>query len=63
MALVTQLRAGLKEIYREHGCVHLQIGRSYPYRGTRLPETFALLEQIKRVVDPHGLMNPGALGL
>ncbi len=63
MALVTQLRTGLKEIYREYGCVHLQIGRSYPYRDTRLPETFAMLEQIKRVVDPHGLMNPGSLGL
>jgi FAD/FMN-containing dehydrogenase len=57
------LRQGLKDIFKRNGCVHLQIGKAYPYRDTRQPETFALLERIKHSVDPQGLVNPGSLGL
>jgi D-lactate dehydrogenase (cytochrome) len=41
----------------------MQIGKDYPYRQTRKPNTFALLENIKAILDPAGLVNPGALGL
>jgi FAD/FMN-containing dehydrogenase len=27
------------------------------------PHTWNLLEEIKRLLDPKGIMNPGALGL
>jgi FAD/FMN-containing dehydrogenase len=40
------------------GGVHMQIGRKYPYLKTRLPETRALLLQLKQVLDPDGLINP-----
>ncbi len=57
------LRTELTEIFSRNGCVHVQIGKSYPYRETSAPETFALLEAIKKAVDPKGLVNPGSLGL
>ena len=57
------LRDELTDLFRRNGCVHVQIGKSYPYRETSQPETFGLLEAIKRAVDPKGLVNPGSLGL
>ncbi|CAN0524043.1 unnamed protein product, partial [Laminaria digitata] len=57
------LRKGIADLAKEFGAVHFQIGRQYPYRETREPETFALLKTIKATVDPRGLMNPGVLGL
>jgi len=40
------------------GGVHMQIGRKYPYLDTRLKETRALLQRLKQVLDPDGLINP-----
>jgi FAD/FMN-containing dehydrogenase len=60
---VKELRANLVAIFTRHGGVHMQIGKDYPYRQTRKPNTFALLENIKAILDPAGLVNPGALGL
>jgi FAD/FMN-containing dehydrogenase len=60
--LAFDLRDGLKQIFRRHGCVHLQIGRAYPWRDTRDPATLRLLAAVKHAVDPRGLMNRGALG-
>jgi FAD/FMN-containing dehydrogenase len=61
--VVMTLRKGIVEIFTAHGASHCQIGKSYPYRQTRKPEPYHLLEQIKAAVDPLGLVNPGALGL
>ena len=41
----------------------LRIARDYPFREIMTPETWSLLEGVKRAVDPQGLMNPGSLGL
>ena len=57
------LRAGLRDLFRREGAVHLQIGKFYGYRDGLAPATFAVLEGIKRSLDPRRLMNPGALGL
>jgi FAD/FMN-containing dehydrogenase len=57
------LRLDLTRFWMEQGCVHLQIGKTYRYLESRQPAFRTLLEQIKAVVDPHGLMNPGSLGL
>ncbi|MFM6829416.1 MAG: FAD-binding oxidoreductase [Novosphingobium sp.] len=61
--LVAEMRAELVALFTVHGAVHCQIGKSYPYRETRQPETFALLQAIKTAIDPANAMNPGALGL
>jgi len=63
VALVSAMRQTLIALFRERGAVHLQIGKAYPYREGRRPETWALLEAIKSAVDPARLMNPGSLGL
>jgi FAD/FMN-containing dehydrogenase len=60
---VKELRKNLVAIFTKHGGVHMQIGKDYPYRQTRQPNTYALLEDIKAAVDPDGRVNPGALGL
>lgn len=62
-ALVMQVRAELIAAFARLGACSNQIGRTYPYASVLRPESRALLEGIKAVVDPHGLMNPGALEL
>jgi FAD/FMN-containing dehydrogenase len=61
--VVEDLRRQLVQLFAEHGAAHAQIGRAYPYRESRSPELYGLLEKIKDAVDPKGLINPQALGL
>jgi FAD/FMN-containing dehydrogenase len=61
--VVKTLRADLTRFWMEQGCAHLQIGKTYHYLESRKPEVRALIEALKTAVDPHGLINPGALGL
>ncbi len=56
------MKAAFKAVFRRHGCIHLQIGRSYPWRDTRDPATLKLLGAIKGIVDPDCLINRGSLG-
>ncbi len=60
--LVAELRSLLTRLFLEYGAASNQIGKTYLYREGLLPETRKLLDDLKRVVDPRGLMNPGALG-
>jgi len=62
-AFVAMLREGSKKIYAEAGSIHMQIGKGYPYKATLDPASFAIVEGLKKSLDPKGLMNPGALGL
>ncbi len=57
------VRRAVGQMFMKNGCAHLQIGKSYPYKEGRAPETWALLKGIKDIVDPKGLINPGSLGL
>ena len=41
----------------------MQIGKDYPYLETRKPEVRQLVVGLKQLLDPDGIMNPGALGL
>lgn len=44
--------------------MHVQIGKYYPYRASRAgTDNWSVLEDIKNLVDPQRIMNPGALGL
>ncbi|MBI1188626.1 MAG: FAD-binding protein [Alphaproteobacteria bacterium] len=62
-ALVREARAAVVDVFTRFGAAHFQIGRTYPFAHTRPPETLALLTALKRALDPHNIMNPGALGL
>lgn len=62
-AVVEQMLHDLARIFMEHGAVHQQLGRFYPYREALAPATFELLARIKSAVDPKHLLNPGVLGL
>jgi glycolate oxidase len=62
-ALVKEIKQRIQELCLKNGACHMQVGKDYPYLATRKPETGKFLRDIKKVVDPNGLMNPGALGL
>lgn len=62
-ALVMEVRAKMNALFVEHGAVHMQIGKAYPYREGLEPASYAMVEAIKRELDPDGRINPGALGM
>ena len=62
-ALVARLKQGVIDLMHAHGAAHLQIGKTYPYLDGRNPASVALLRAIKAELDPHDILNPGALGL
>lgn len=62
-ALVAKLKHGVIDLMHAHGAAHLQIGKTYPYLTGRNPASVALLRAIKAELDPHDILNPGALGL
>jgi len=61
--LVRRLRAELREVFAAYGAVHAQVGRFYSLTERMDPGSRALLERVKRALDPEGRMNPGSLGL
>ncbi|MFQ5634973.1 MAG: FAD-binding oxidoreductase, partial [Gammaproteobacteria bacterium] len=62
-ALVKEIKTRIIDLCVANGASHMQIGKDYPYLETRKPEVGALVRTLKQVLDPEGLMNPGALGL
>lgn len=60
---VIALRRETQALYAGLGGASWQVARDYPFATALKPETWSLLEDLKRSVDPRGLMNPGALGL
>lgn len=62
-AAATRMRVEIIDLMQAHGAAHFQIGRVYPYLRGRNPATVALLRAVKIALDPHGILNPGALGL
>ena len=57
------LRGKVIDLFRDAGGIHMQIGKSYPYRQGLRESSFALVAALKKVVDPGCRVNPGALGL
>lgn len=62
-AVVMKVRSALCELFLKHGAVHMQIGKAYPYREGLEPESYKVVESLKKQLDPTGQINPGALGL
>ena len=58
---VARISKAIVSAWSALGGVHLQIGKKYPYLATREPATRALIEQLKALLDPDGIMNPGNL--
>lgn len=58
-----ELKVAIIDLYQQFGAAHFQIGRAYPYAARLDPEALALLQAIKRQLDPANLMNPGVLGI
>jgi glycolate oxidase len=61
--VVNTLRDELKHAFLEQGAVSFQLGKFYDYQAALDPSARTLLHAIKRLVDPHGRMNPDNLGL
>ncbi|MEQ8388399.1 MAG: FAD-binding oxidoreductase [Alphaproteobacteria bacterium] len=61
--LVIELRQGIADLHEALGAVQQQIGKYYAFSRNMVPESWELLQGLKRQLDPRGLMNPGALGL
>ncbi len=61
--IVKSIRDGLIELWSRTGCVHLQIGKTYPFLAHRKPSMKAFLSGLKDLVDPESKLNPGSLGL
>ena len=58
------MRDELRDLFDSLGALHLQIGKYYPFEEMmNNPGLGQLIKGVKGVVDPGGLMNPGALGL
>ncbi len=62
-ALAAKIRDDIQDVFHEHGAIHMQVGKSYPYLRGREKTATALLKGIKASVDPDNLINPGALQL
>ena len=62
-ALVKRISAEMVELFHAAGATHLQIGRAYPWARGRDAGAMDLVRAIKDEMDPHDLINPGALGL
>jgi D-lactate dehydrogenase (cytochrome) len=59
-----ELRDQLRDLFDQQGGLHLQIGKYYPYVSImNNPTTPKVVREIKNVLDPQRLMNPGALEL
>lgn len=61
-ALVTEIREKTIAIFTKHGAASNQIGKTYPYFDSLLPETQRVMGGVKKLLDPDGLVNPETLG-
>lgn len=62
-AEVKRMKAEIIDLMAAHGAAHFQVGRVYPWAASRDAASLALVRALKRELDPHGILSPGALGL
>jgi FAD/FMN-containing dehydrogenase len=61
--ITLRIKGRVVDLMHEHGGVHFQIGKVYPYARDHDPAHWALLKAMKAQLDPKGILNPGNLGL
>lgn len=62
-AAVQRIRSEMVELFSDLGAVHLQIGKCYHYGAGLEPETWKVIQGIKKLLDPQARVNPQSLGL
>jgi len=60
-AKVDLLKRQCADLLRSFGATHFQLGKYYRYRESRDPVQLALLDAVRKQLDPNNLLNPGAL--
>ena len=60
---IMRMRDALMALFKDLGAAHLQIGRRYLYRESLADAPRRMVGALKRLLDPRGLINPGALGI
>jgi len=60
-AKVDLLKRQCADLLRSFGASHFQLGKFYSYRQSRDAVQLALLDAIRKQLDPNNLLNPGAL--
>ena len=58
-----RIKARVLDLMHEHGGVHFQIGKVYPFAQDHDPAHWALLKALKAQLDPKGILARGNLGL
>ena len=61
--LTLRLRAELLRLFEDIGGVHMQIGKSYDFKRGLRGEAWSLIKNIKDIMDPKKVINPGVLSL
>ncbi|PPR79541.1 MAG: 4-cresol dehydrogenase [hydroxylating] flavoprotein subunit [Alphaproteobacteria bacterium MarineAlpha2_Bin1] len=59
---VIALRKELSNLFFELGSINAQIGKFYNFAESLHPETYKVLTEFKKTLDPQNLLNPGNLG-
>ncbi|MBL8630755.1 MAG: FAD-binding oxidoreductase [Rhodospirillaceae bacterium] len=62
-AAVATLRHDLAMLWDAFGATHFQVGKYYDYTESLSSASAVFVKALKAAVDPHNLMNPGALQL
>ncbi|MBU2980021.1 FAD-binding oxidoreductase [Alteromonas sp. C1M14] len=62
-AAVQELKQQVLKVFKRHGALHMQLGKSYPYKDIIRTEAWDLVSAIKQHLDPTHSVNPGTLGL
>jgi FAD/FMN-containing dehydrogenase len=62
-ALVREMRGEIQKLFAAAGAIHMQVGKAYTYMDGRQPEAARAVRELKKLLDPQNLMNPGALQL
>ncbi len=57
------VRAELRDLFHDLGAVNVQVAKFYRYRDALDEQTWSLITDLKKTLDPAGILSPGNLGL